>query len=219
MPGTVCNAQYNSTSQRMVQAMIVVLVLGMARISNQCSSKNTGVEEYQVPGINKHQQFRREKQLSNPPGGQKSLFKPPQQILYGFSPIPVEGREDTQAEPKTHQQVEEGTHDKIELLNIPGPPYDYNRDKAEPQKLLSESAFDNNIFPENVRTVQSSKVVNIIKGKTSKQKVQRNKPVNNQLHSIEDEEGFRRNVNFYTLQGFPKFESFHIDFVPGKSGD
>ena len=124
----------------------LLLVTGIVEHSEQCLSKSAiteGVDEtplhIEQPG------FRRERELLQPialRSVHRRLFQPPQHLLYGFTPVMAEKRANVQSYTKkeSYQSNAETNKKKIELVNIPGPPYNHQAEnKLRPRKTSDQT--------------------------------------------------------------------------------
>ena len=221
-------SQYRSSLVTMYSQrfLVPVVLVGLARTANQCISKGV-VSEKEKENLPHKKQIKsqRENDLSRQlaqKSAQKSQFQPPQELHYGFNPIPVEGRENFESmlEGKSYKRIEKIQDEDIDLLNIPGPPYQSKiQENLGQQKLLVEEQSTKEKFTIN------NPGHNHIFIKKSKKKVQREKqiqiPLKSNYHrsyTFQDgartEEGLRRMVEkFQKFQNFPGFESFDVGFV------
>ena len=134
-------------TQRMRKIVLsLFLVTGIVEHSEQCLSKSAiteGVDETHVhtePHV-----FRREREPLQPialRSVHRSLFRPPQHLLYGFTPVTTGKRENVKSFIKkdSYQSNAEPKQDNIELVNIPGPPYNHQAvDQLHPQNTVDQT--------------------------------------------------------------------------------
>ena len=213
----------------------VILVLGLVRNCTQCLSKSAATEEeYQAPAHIKPSEFKRE--LPQLRSVQSSLFQPPQQILYGFTPVSAENRENAQSEERkeSYQPRKELRHANIELINIPGPPYENQihdhpkfKESIKPQRQSSRHKIASNVVKNRGQSffTNKEKIINPLntdqtsnnlydgksKQHTPRTKLHRgsSKRIYHQIDPFKDEiqtqEDLKRNIK---NSGFQKFQTF-----------
>ena len=193
----------------------LVLVTGIVEDSEQCLSKVAITEEVdETPvQIEQHGVLREKEpnQLVVQRSVHRGLFRQPQHLLHGFTPVTAEKRENVQSYTKkaSHQLNANPKQDNIELVNIPGPPYNH---QAENQ-LHPQNTADQN--PSSVK-FQSVKLPhgsgnNPLKqhSESPKRNPSRPDPFKYKIKTLAD---LRKKLN--TFIDIPGFESFIIDFGP-----
>ena len=190
----------------------------MVRITTQCISKGVVSEGDYGKDLDTMQ---REKEFAVVQKTvRKSLFQPPQQLHYGFNPIPVEGRENFLIElnDESFETKKAKLDESIELLNIPGPPYQQTVDEIQQQKTHSGETITEGINTNKYRPSKKNIFQNTFRQKHEQHK--NSFAANHHQSNIYEDgtnskEGFRKIIQkFENFQGFPGFDSFDIGLVP-----
>jgi hypothetical protein len=222
--------------QRRIMRKIVLsllMVTGIVEDSEQCLSKSAITEAVDEAHVQIEQPvLRREREPPQPialRSVHRSLFRPPQHLLYGFTPFIAEKWENVQSFTKmeSYQSNAEPKQGHIELLNVLGPPYNHqtnNHIHSQKQRSIVQTAnnkkrnigystkFQPLKFPHGSGIDQHKQ--NSLKDILGRESPKRPDPFKDEIKTQKDLRRKLKNFNIEPIQNFPGFESFSIDFWP-----